>query len=385
MMAAPPEKPSLPTITSSPQDLHTQQLHENYWDQDASGPSSTAITVNSDQETKHDDVENTDAEAVAPESQAKDSGRVANGVSSVLKNAKASATTIVSSVSSLFPKLPSVGWPKFSGERESNEDIDRRRRTHGAESILSLENVAPVTRLKATVQDILTGYNQSLTRQGAPGPDAKDATVHPNTPTQNFLLDDSINDNIGIIIRKTLCGDLANLLRHRMYPSRAGGLFSNSLWTLVQCATPKPSPQSYSAFDIKAYRVMRDLSTNECMDNDDDRKFRSFICAGLNHHFLCAWLLRLHNNTAVKYKFYEPDAFMVACPEHVFKELLVVLDPLMALPFRLFTSFERRRRTMSADKSRRTPRRSSDRNPDVPSANTTEPQAGPETTAAGQH
>lgn len=146
-MEEPPPKRSLPSPRSTPQDQQTQQLHDNYWDEDASGPPSDTVAVKSDDHDamneEYGSAHKTPAEEVTDGTsngmacQQLALGKLLwfravlyiclmllltsfsrrSGILTVLKNAKASATTFVSSVTSLFPKLPSVGWSKLSGER----------------------------------------------------------------------------------------------------------------------------------------------------------------------------------------------------------------------------------------------------------------------------
>lgn len=67
---------------------------------------------------------------------------------------------------------------------------------------------------------------------GAAPEDVAEAANAAVDHARKMSLDDLVNDRIGIIIRKSLCGDLANLLRHRMYPSRVGGKrdFTHDKW-----------------------------------------------------------------------------------------------------------------------------------------------------------
>eukprot|EP00041_Stephanoeca_diplocostata_P036547 m.1339665 g.1339665 ORF g.1339665 m.1339665 type:complete len:1546 (-) comp24888_c0_seq3:278-4915(-) len=212
----------------------------------------------------------------------------------------------------------------------------------------SIHGIQPIVRAQAIVEQILATYNEPL--QGIVGASSsssdneREALRLALEKTRRLLLDDSRNDSIGIIVRKSLCGSIADVLRHRMRESRLGGLVKNTLWSLIQHATPRPSASS-EPFEMTAYRVIKDLEKNPNMANDADIKFRSFVCAGLNHHFLCAWLDKLYHNQAVVTKFYPSNAFMMVCPEQVYSQFVLALEPLMALPFRLFTSFEIRRRS----------------------------------------
>jgi hypothetical protein len=52
----------------------------------------------------------------------------------------------------------------------------------------------------------------------------------------------------------------------------------------------------------------------------------------------------LGRNAAVLGKFYHPGSFLRTCPESVFEEAALSVQPLMVLPFRLHTAFEAQRR-----------------------------------------
>jgi hypothetical protein len=93
--------------------------------------------------------------------------------------------------------------------------------------------------------------------------------------------------------------------------------------------------------------------------NDPNLKFRCFICASLNHHFLEEWIVAVYQfvkicpiqvwllivfhsgrNSALLSKYFLDGAFLVTCPNSFFQELALSLQPLVVLPFRLFMAFE---------------------------------------------
>lgn len=214
---------------------------------------------------------------------------------------------------------------------------------------LRLGGARPIALAEAAVETILAMYNEPLAvvqngMRGVKQPATVTAEMQAAvTKTRRLVLDDSRNERVGIVVRKDVCGALADALRSGMRQSR---LFSKTtLWTLVNDASPKPTANS-EPYQFTAYKVVRDLERNPNMVGDNDIKFRSFICAGLNHHFLCAWLEGLYRNEAVIKRHYVDFAFMHVCPEPIFERLVMALEPLMALPFRLFTSFEQRRRSV---------------------------------------
>eukprot|EP00051_Salpingoeca_urceolata_P028076 m.484823 g.484823 ORF g.484823 m.484823 type:complete len:1355 (-) comp23557_c0_seq1:62-4126(-) len=153
------------------------------------------------------------------------------------------------------------------------------------------------------------------------------------------LLDDSLHADVGVLVRSRLCSAFAEVFAHGLLPTRLGGLVKNSIWSVVVGACGRPTSKT-SAAGIAAHRVVQDLATNPNMDGDDNIKFRTFICASLNHRFLEEWLGDLFRNQRLLSKYYSPGAFLLTCPAHIFDELLLGLQPLMVLPFRLHSSFE---------------------------------------------
>lgn len=171
------------------------------------------------------------------------------------------------------------------------------------------------------------------------------------------------------------------MLIHGLMPMRMSGLVKNTLWDVVVATGPKPSSAS-SPTSITVHRVVKDLSSNSSIRGDHNLRFRCFICSSLNHHFLEDWLMELYRsadhrsnlgcllspppfffnvsflflavggrNEAVLKRFYLAGSFLSTCPESVFQEVILSLQPLMVLPFRLFMSFETNRRSVGANKS----------------------------------
>ena len=151
--------------------------------------------------------------------------------------------------------------------------------------------------------------------------------------------DDSQCERIGILVRRDLCTALVRILAHNMYRSRLGGLVRVTVWDIMQSATPKPGASTPPEMR-RAYMALRDLENNPNMHNDPHIRVRSFICASLNHHFLEHWLMHLHGNQRLLAKHYDAASFLRLCPPAAFEELLLTLNPLMMLPFRLHTVFE---------------------------------------------
>lgn len=104
----------------------------------------------------------------------------------------------------------------------------------------SMHGIQPIVRAQAIVEDILRMYNEPLKGVvGADGGGGGEGTMEALRiaveKTRRLLLDDSRNDNIGIIVRKSLCGSIADVLRHRMRESRLGGSVDFWCWTVCSC------------------------------------------------------------------------------------------------------------------------------------------------------
>jgi len=157
------------------------------------------------------------------------------------------------------------------------------------------------------------------------------------------LLDDSCNESIGLIVRKDFCTAIVAILQNGLFTSRFAGLRTFTVWDLIRAASPRPDA-SASAAMVTAFRVCMDLNGNVNMQHDPHIKTRSFICASLNHHFLEDWLQGLSANAKLLERNYADSCFLRTCPPFVMRELLLSLQPLMVLPFRLHTQFEITRR-----------------------------------------
>lgn len=180
-----------------------------------------------------------------------------------------------------------------------------------------------------------------------------DPLISNGPQAKQSVLDDTRNEDIGVMVRKHLCTAIALIVGHGMYPSRGLGLIKNTLWDIVVSTCPVPIATT-SQTGVLAYRVMRDLGVNPNMDNDPNIKFRTFVCAALNHHFLHDWLVLLRQDDRTTQFYYKPDAFLRAGSDAVFVEMIRKLQPVSTLPWRLHSSFElRRRSTTLARKSRR--------------------------------
>eukprot|EP00047_Mylnosiga_fluctuans_P005287 m.239592 g.239592 ORF g.239592 m.239592 type:complete len:1255 (-) comp13501_c0_seq1:88-3852(-) len=157
------------------------------------------------------------------------------------------------------------------------------------------------------------------------------------------VVDDELNPAIGAMVRGDLCTALGQMLTHGLVPFRMGGLIQNTIWTVISATCPSVGPASTPA-GLAAYRVVNDINKLPYMSSFPNMKFRAFIAASLNHKFLEDWLREFFNNTAVLGKYYQTSAFVRCCTPPLLEDMLLGLQPLLLLPFRLHMNFERKGR-----------------------------------------
>ncbi|XP_062512554.1 uncharacterized protein LOC134188384 [Corticium candelabrum] len=155
---------------------------------------------------------------------------------------------------------------------------------------------------------------------------------------KEVLGDDSKTEAIGHLVRGPFCSAVAALITDGMKRFRMGGLVRNNLWHVVQASVAKSDNKLLAT----AIRVVDDLKRHPLMF-DDNMRYRTFICASLNHYFLEAWLIEMTMRNDFLFKYYEPYALLRLSSgpaTSIFNELLISMQPLIALPFRLYSAFE---------------------------------------------
>jgi hypothetical protein len=199
-------------------------------------------------------------------------------------------------------------------------------RSFGQPQFVTME--VDLTRKRAIVQAV----------EQAVGTIIQHFSVTRNAQEKEILGDDSKTVAIGHLVRGYLCSAIAGVLADGMKPFRMGGLKKNNLWHLVQGSVAKSGNTAMAT----AVRVIQDLKKHPHM-MDDNVRYRTFICGALNHRFLESWLIELTKKTDFLEKYYSPDSLLCLSSgpaSVIYNELLISVQPLSTLPFRLFSSFE---------------------------------------------
>lgn len=185
------------------------------------------------------------------------------------------------------------------------------------------------------------------------------------------------------------------MIGNGLLPARVGGLVKTTLWSVIQASLPKPTAET-PAECVTAFRSAMDLENNPvgvscvCVPSPiisfifltsdplllripwgirtsstaalcARRSTTSFSrpgwclstgricprnpssCGLFFFEFLNPVPAAPFSNQSLLAKFYHPESFLRTCPPPVMDELLLALQPLLVLDFRLFTSFEARR------------------------------------------
>ncbi|KAM8825676.1 AP-4 complex accessory subunit RUSC1 isoform 3-T4 [Synchiropus picturatus] len=160
------------------------------------------------------------------------------------------------------------------------------------------------------------------------------------TVVQKALSGDSaVNPSLGRLVLQCLCPALHRLLTDGLKPHQSdliAGRRPNSAWGLVQAST-RPGLKTQALYNLQN-RVGELPQLRQ-----SKHKFNAFIFGLLNAKLLDFWLSHLQTCIDVLDTFYYPSSFMLlsltAC-QHVYQELLLVLQPLSLLTFNLDLLFQ---------------------------------------------
>eukprot|EP00117_Sycon_ciliatum_P030745 scpid5582/ scgid24178/ RUN and SH3 domain-containing protein 1 len=155
---------------------------------------------------------------------------------------------------------------------------------------------------------------------------------------KHILGDDGRTPSIGHFVRGTFCTSIASVMSNGLRPTRLGGFIVNSLWDVVVAASNAGSslvsqPAQDAVEDIKAHPAMI----------DSNMKYRTFLCLALTHSFLEPWLDHLRQQDDVLRKYYFADSFLSLARGQcagLYDTLLLTIQPLAELPFKLHIAFE---------------------------------------------
>ncbi|XP_053744020.1 uncharacterized protein rusc1 isoform X2 [Synchiropus splendidus] len=221
-----------------------------------------------------------------------------------------SQTTAVHSVS--FTGAAQKDEPSWMGEEPMR----------GLSSVSLREKKALVSAVSQAVEAILAQFSSS------------------RTVVQKALSGDSaVNPSLGRLVLQCLCPALHRLLTDGLKPHQSdliAGRRPNSAWGLVQAST-RPGLKTQALYNLQN-RVGELPQLRQ-----SKHKFNAFIFGLLNAKLLDFWLSHLQTCIDVLDTFYYPSSFMLlsltAC-QHVYQELLLVLQPLSLLTFNLDLLFQ---------------------------------------------
>ncbi|XP_053350369.1 uncharacterized protein rusc1 isoform X1 [Clarias gariepinus] len=151
--------------------------------------------------------------------------------------------------------------------------------------------------------------------------------------------DSSVNPALGRLVLQCLCPALHSLLCDGLKPHQSDlitGRRPNSPWGLVQAST-KPGPNTQALYSLQAkVAALPQLKQSR-------HRFNAFLLGLLNIKRLDYWLSHLQTCHDVLETYYWPTSFMrlsgTFC-QHLFEELLLMLQPLSLLTFNLDLLFQ---------------------------------------------
>ncbi|XP_061572879.1 uncharacterized protein rusc1 isoform X2 [Cololabis saira] len=223
---------------------------------------------------------------------------------------------------------PAVRSVSFAGSVQRpdapwmGEDVIHPMRGLGLSSQCLQEKRALVSAVSVAVEAILAQFSSS------------------RTVVQKALSGDSaINPSLGRLVLQCLCPALHSLLTDGLKPHQSdliAGRRPNSTWGLVQ-ATTKPGPKTQALYTLQV-RVgeLPQLKRSK-------HRFNAFLLGLLNTKLIDSWLSHLQSCSDVLETYYHPSSFMrqsVTSCQHLFEELLLVLQPLSLLTFNLDLLFQ---------------------------------------------
>uniref|UniRef100_A0A3P9KJH1 RUN and SH3 domain containing 1 n=1 Tax=Oryzias latipes TaxID=8090 RepID=A0A3P9KJH1_ORYLA len=160
------------------------------------------------------------------------------------------------------------------------------------------------------------------------------------TVVQKTLSGDStVNPSLGRLVLQCLCPALHSLLIDGLKPHQSdliAGRRPNSAWSLVH-ATTRPAPKTQALYNLQV-RVSELPQLKQ-----SKHRFNAFILGLLNIKHLDSWLSHLQSRSDVLDMYYYPTSFMrlsVTACQPLFKELLLVLQPLSLLTFNMDLLFQ---------------------------------------------
>ncbi|XP_077993304.1 uncharacterized protein LOC144447265 isoform X2 [Glandiceps talaboti] len=153
------------------------------------------------------------------------------------------------------------------------------------------------------------------------------------------LGDSYYTPDIGHMVLRYLCPAITTVLSDGLQPHIRNvivGRVKNTLWNVVQ-ATTKLGPGTRQLHEIVSHICQQSYLSEPMM------KFNCFVFGLLNTNCLELWLQHVRSRIDTLETLYEPEAFLRLAStglKSLFEDLLVAVQPLAELPFRLDYKFE---------------------------------------------
>ncbi|XP_061530164.1 uncharacterized protein rusc1 isoform X2 [Phycodurus eques] len=230
--------------------------------------------------------------------------------------------------SSQQPRVATVRSASFAGAVQRGdavwmgEDVLHPMTGYRLSSLHLLEKRALVSAVGVAVEAVLAQFSSS------------------RTLVQKALSGDStVNPSLGRLVLQCLCPALHSLLTDGLKPHQSdliAGRRPNSAWNLVLAST-RPGPKTQALFNLQV-RVgeLPQLKQSK-------HRFNAFVLGLLNSKQLDFWVSHLQSSSDVLDAYYRPSSFMhlsLSACQHLFDELLLMLQPLSLLTFNLDLLFQ---------------------------------------------
>ncbi|XP_061632949.1 uncharacterized protein rusc1 isoform X2 [Phyllopteryx taeniolatus] len=229
------------------------------------------------------------------------------------------------------PRTAAVRSVSFAGAVQRGdavwmgEDVLHPMTGYRLSSLHLLEKRALVSAVGVAVEAVLAQFSSS------------------RTLVQKALSGDStVNPSLGRLVLQCLCPALHSLLTDGLKPHQSdliAGRRPNSAWSLVLAST-RPGPKTQALFNLQVrLGELPQLKQSK-------HRFNAFVLGLLNSKQLDFWVSHLQSSSDVLDAYYRPSSFMhlsLSACQHLFDELLLMLQPLSLLTFNLDLLFQHHR------------------------------------------
>ncbi|XP_065884487.1 uncharacterized protein [Dysidea avara] len=158
------------------------------------------------------------------------------------------------------------------------------------------------------------------------------------------LGDEAVNPVVGQLMRCNTCPAILSVLLDGKKPYRFEGIVIDSLWDVIVALCKAGSstrihtvPHAQNTFSM-AQQVVNEVIKEQLL-REDEEKCQWFIITSIRAQLLTSWLECIPHLTETIKKYYLPGAFLMeanASAEKLYKDVILIADPLQHLPFKLY-------------------------------------------------